>query len=97
MYNDARIVVPVVVTVPSVVLCIPPLMILIPAALSFGAKSVPCLVGLGTVLAVALNFMVEFGLRVFNVGLAPGAGVGVSELWSGEAHEQYKHSQNRGC
>lgn len=66
----ARIVVPVVVVMPSVVPIVPPLMVFMPAMLAFGAKLVPSSVGLRTVLAVALNSAVELGPRVFNAVLA---------------------------
>lgn len=93
----ARIMVPVIVVMPSVVAAVPPLMVLIPAALSFGAKLVPSSICLGTVLSMALNCAIELGPRVFDAALTLGTVVGMSELWSGEAHEQHEHSQKRGC
>ena len=71
MDNDPRIMVPVVIAVPSAVVIVPPFMVLIPAVLSFSAKSVPSGVGLRAVGAMALNFVVKSGPRVFNAMLAP--------------------------
>lgn len=96
MHNDAWIMVPVVVVVPRVIASVPPLMVFIPAALSFVAKLVPSSVRLRTVLAMALNLTVKSGLRVFDVLLAPGARVRMRELRSGHAHEHQKRGQDYG-
>lgn len=85
------------VSVPSVIMIVPPLMILAVTALPLGAKGVPSVVRLSTVGAMTLNFVIEPGPSMFNAVLATGTAIGMSELWSGEAHEQQKHSQNRGC
>lgn len=71
MDNDPRIMVPVAIAVPTAVVIVPPFMVLIPAALSFSTKSVPSGVSLRTVGAMALNFVVKSGPRVFNAMLAP--------------------------
>lgn len=95
MDDDAWIMVPIVIAVPSVVMIVPPLMVLVPATLSFSAKSVPSIVGLRAVLAVTLNFVVESRPGVFDTMLAARPRVGVRQLWRGHSHEHQKSSENR--
>lgn len=87
---STRIMIPIVVFVPSV--AIPPLVKSTPAMLSFSAEVVPRRIGLRTVRTVKMNFVVQPGLCVLNAVLTPGPRVGVSQLWGHEPHEDQEAS-----
>jgi len=65
------IAVPVLLGLPAVLSCIPPLMILIPATLPFRIQIPPPLLGFVAVLTISLDSSVVSGFRPFNRVLAP--------------------------
>ena len=64
------IVIPVLFGLPTMLFSIPPLVVLIPATLTFGVQIPAAALGLRAVIAMVMDGSVEVGLRFFNGMLA---------------------------
>jgi hypothetical protein len=71
------VVIPVLLSFPTMLFSIPPLVVLIPAPLAFGVQIPAAALGLRAVVAVVMDGSVEVGLRFFNCMLAVRPVVGV--------------------
>ena len=60
------IAVPVLLSLPAMLVAIPPLMVRIPATLPLGVKVASAIVGLTAVFAVVCNGLVQSGLGLFD-------------------------------
>lgn len=76
----ARILIPIVIVVPGMIAGVPPLMVSIPAFLSFNAKVMPGRIRLRAVRSVAMDFTVQPRPRVLDAMLAMSARIRVSQL-----------------
>ena len=70
---------PIVLSLPAMVFPVPPLMILTPAALSFGVQISPPVIGCAAVLAVVMDCFVQSCFRLFDGMLALLSFIGVHE------------------
>ena len=73
------IVIPIVLSLPSMLFPIPPLMILVPTTLPFGVQVSPPFISFAAMLAPFLDRSVQSGFRFFDGVLALLSGVGVHE------------------
>ncbi len=71
------IVIPVLLGLPTMVFSIPPLVVLIPATLTFGVQIPAAVLGLRAVVAMVMDGSVEVGLRFFDGMLAVRTFIGV--------------------
>jgi hypothetical protein len=76
------------------VFSVPPLMILIPAALPLGVQVSPPIIGFTAVIALVMDRSVGLCLRLFNCVLALVSVIGVHQ---GRRHKQQKRSRYNGC
>jgi hypothetical protein len=70
---------PIVLSLPSMVFPIPPLMILIPTTLPFGIQITPPFIGFAAVIALVTDRSVQSCFRLFDGMLALLFGIGVHE------------------
>jgi hypothetical protein len=70
---------PIVLSFPAMIFSIPPLVIRVPAAFSFGIQISPPVLGRGAMLAVVVDRFVQSGFRLFDGMLAPFFFIGMHE------------------
>lgn len=80
--------VPVLLGLPTMIMAVPPLMILIPAALALGVQIAPPVFGIAAVLALVVNCFIKSCLRFFDGVLAMRSVIGVRPRRC--RHEQQK-------
>jgi len=85
---------PIVLGLPPMFFPIPPLMVLIPATLSFGVQIPPAIFGCAAVLAVVVDRFVQSHFRFFDGMLAPPSFVGMHQRG---CHKQQKCPHHDGC
>jgi len=71
--------IPVVLGLPAMVSSVPPLMILVPAALPFGVEISPPIIGLAAVIALVVDRSVQPRLGLFDCVLALLSVIGVHQ------------------
>lgn len=88
--------VPVILCLPAMVSSIPPLMVLVPAALAFGVQVAAAIFRFPAVLAIVLNGMVESRFRFFDRVLAVRPIIGVNNRNRDEPRQRDRHQRRYG-
>ena len=89
--------VPVVFSFPAMIFAVPPTVILVPAMLAFGVQIAAATIGLGAVLAMVMNCLVEVCFCLFDCMLALRMVVGAGGRRRGYEQEERPHRYRCHC